>query len=827
MTEYKKSQQVETTGLINLNKYNNYTLNTPQQLQTLSQWILYRTVLNPERGKWDKLPTSPNTGMNCSVKDGKQWLSFSDSLKAWQTNFPNLQGLGLCLASGIVVVDLDNALDENKQPLEWVLPILAIMPATFTEISQSGKGLHLFLKGVIGQRRNRWNLPSGHHIELYEKDRFIAFTADRFQNAPLILTDGEEALNHLYENFFPKSLEKLTVPFNPTTNKANLPQLSSHALLEKMFQSTHGTDIQALWHGDSSKQGNDESRADLALLNHLAWWTNGDASQMEALFNQSALGQREKWQTRKDYRDRTINTILNGFSGGYRGEATALRTESPETTGFLQWEESLSLSKKMLEVAPFPVECLPDSLRLWLIDCSERIQCPIDYIAVGAMVVLATVVGRKMGIMPKRKDDWLVIPNLWGMIVGPPSVMKTPSLREPMRGLETLEKAGASQHKQALKAWEAKQMIQEEQKKKLKEGIKKSLKNNEDPMETIMASLQAMEEEPPHRKRFIVNDTTVEKLGEILSENPNGVLMFRDELTGFFNSMEKTGHELDRAFYLEAWNGDKGFTYDRIGRGTVDIESVCVSILGGIQPSPLANYIRQALSNGSGNDGLLQRFQLGVFPDISPNWKNVDEYPNKAMQEEAFATIHRLHALDFNQCGATLEEGGKFPSLRFTEEAQRMFDDWRSQLEHEIRSSEEHPALIAHFSKYRSFIPTLALLTHLAENGNGAVTLTALEKALKWDAYLRTHARRIYSLGENSPTDSAERLLNRIKKKQLNNPFTLREVYHKAWSGLNTPEAVRQAVEVLEAHAMVQQVKEPTTGRPKELIYINPDVLNA
>ena len=87
----------------------------------------------------------------------------------------------------------------------------------------------------------------------------------------------------------------------------------------------------------------------------------------------------------------------------------------------------------------------------------------------------------------------------------------------------------------------------------------------------------------------------------------------------------------------------------------MDIESVCVSILGGIQPSPLTNYIRQALSNASGNDGLLQRFQLGVFPDISPNWKNVDEYPNKAMQEAALATIHRLHALEVNQCGATLE----------------------------------------------------------------------------------------------------------------------------------------------------------------------------
>jgi Protein of unknown function (DUF3987) len=76
----------------------------------------------------------------------------------------------------------------------------------------------------------------------------------------------------------------------------------------------------------------------------------------------------------------------------------------------------------------------------------------------------------------------------------------------------------------------------------------------------------------PVRRRLIVNDTTVEKLGELLNQNPNGVLIFRDELTGFLRTLDCESHETDRAFYLEAWNGTRRFVHDRIGRGTIDIQ---------------------------------------------------------------------------------------------------------------------------------------------------------------------------------------------------------------------------------------------------------------
>jgi hypothetical protein len=115
--------------------------------------------------------------------------------------------------------------------------------------------------------------------------------------------------------------------------------------------------------------------------------------------------------------------------------------------------------------------------------------------------------------------------------------------------------------------------------------------------------------------------------------------------------------------------------------------------LGGIQPSPLSDYVRHALSNGSGNDGLLQRFQLAVYPDISPHWKNVDEVPDQVLRKEAFDSISHLYNLTPESCHAIFQNGSKFPALRFSDDAQETFNTWREQLEHDIRRSDEHPPL--------------------------------------------------------------------------------------------------------------------------------------
>jgi hypothetical protein len=58
--------------------------------------------------------------------------------------------------------------------------------------------------------------------------------------------------------------------------------------------------------------------------------------------------------------------------------------------------------------------------------------------------------------------------------------------------------------------------------------------------------------------------------------NPQGILVYRDELTGWFKGLDKYGHEGNRAFYLEAWNGNGAYTIDRIGRVTLHVKALTI-----------------------------------------------------------------------------------------------------------------------------------------------------------------------------------------------------------------------------------------------------------
>lgn len=152
--------------------------------------------------------------------------------------------------------------------------------------------------------------------------------------------------------------------------------------------------------------------------------------------------------------------------------------------------------------------------------------------------------------------------------------------------------------------------------------------------EAAIAALTEFSEDipPPVLRRFIVNDATVEKLGELLNENPNGLMLERDELGGWLSLMQTEDGALARAFYLECFDGTNSYTYDRIGRGTIVIESCCLSLIGCIQPSRIAPLVRGAVS-GEMDDGLVQRLQLAVWPDDERDWKFVDRKPDEEAQE--------------------------------------------------------------------------------------------------------------------------------------------------------------------------------------------------
>lgn len=488
-----------------------------------------------------------------------------------------------------------------------------------------------------------------------------------------------------------------------------------------------------------------------------------------------------------------------------------------------EWPDPQPIVSELPPVQVFDPGLLPEKLRGWILDIGRRVQCPLDFLAATLMVALATVVGRSIGIRPKQRDDWVVVANLWAAIIGRSGILKTPAIQEILRPLHWLESQAKRHFDNTQKDHEAAALVAEHRKRD--SGRRIAQASDADALDIARGILDSVPDAPT-RRRFITNDPTVEKLGVLLNENPNGILVYRDELVGLLRSLDKEGHESARAFYLEAWNGTGKFTYDRIGRGTIDIEAATCSIVGSIQPGPLASYLREAVNAGAGDDGLMQRFQLAVWPDVSTAWENVDEFPDSEARKAAFETFARLHAMDSMLAGAEQPQGeeGGIPFLRFTPRAQAHFDEWRAQLERRVRSGTEHPAIESHLSKYRSLIPSIGLLLHSADEHSGSVDLPELDKAIRWGEYLESHARRLYSVAINPDAALAKLVAKKILGGDLKPRFALRDVYRPQWTGLANRDAALRAVHVLVDLDWLAEVRETTPGATRTIYEVNPKV---
>jgi putative DNA primase/helicase len=483
----------------------------------------------------------------------------------------------------------------------------------------------------------------------------------------------------------------------------------------------------------------------------------------------------------------------------------------------------------LLPVPTMDPAMLPARLGPWMEDIADRGCFPLEYPAVAGINALSGVFGRRALVRPKRHDDWLVAVNLWGGAVGPPGLQKSPAVQEAHRPLQRLVADAMEAHKRALEAYEHDLLVDQAQAEAAKGELKQAAKAKKptEVLRRLAAAVAGVEKrEEPKLKRYLVNDATVEKLGVLLAENPHGLVVFRDELTGFLRLLDRPGHENDRGFYLEAWNGTQSYVYDRIERGTIVIPHTCLALFGTIQPGPLARYLKGS-AGGDEADGFMPRFQLLVYPDPRP-FENVDRYPDAAAKAAAYEVFKALDAFEPRARGCAYDEDRQVAYLGFAPSAQDLFDQWRCDLENRLRGGGETTLMEIHLSKYRSLMPSLAMLFHLVERVDapnvGPITVEAAGRAAAWCDFLEAHARRIYQAALDGDPEAAQQLGERIKQ-SLPNPFTYRQVAKKGWSGLGDAEDVKRAVDILEDRGWVKVVEKPPGpqgGRPTELVYIHP-----
>jgi putative DNA primase/helicase len=459
-----------------------------------------------------------------------------------------------------------------------------------------------------------------------------------------------------------------------------------------------------------------------------------------------------------------------------------------------------------------------------VIDIAAQMQCPVEFLAVGAMVAAGAVVGNRIGIQPKQHDiGWVEVPNLWGAVVGRPGVMKSPALAKVLAPLKRLEDKRLQAFQSVLAQYQIDKMVHEASKKRIEEQIRKG--------GTILPHQMPVEPTEPQPPRLLLNDATYQKLGQVLSGNPHGVLVFQDELAGLLVRLDTVGQEPARAFYLEAWNGLQPYVFDRIERGTVRIPRLCFSLLGGLQPSKLREYLKGAVNGGKTDDGLAQRLQLLVYPDISKEWALIDRAPDINAIQAADKVFDQLDSLNPAALGANIPTlGDGIPTLSFNDAAQAMFNDWWGKLELSLRTEGRHPALESHLSKFRKLIPALALLDHLIEGAGGPITEASLARAIRWGKFLFQHAKRAYAAVTASSKDAAKSLADKLLQGALTDGFTVRDVYRKNWSALSAPKDAEEALEILIDSGWLRAYtdKAPgSDGRPTIRYLINPGLEKA
>jgi hypothetical protein len=500
-----------------------------------------------------------------------------------------------------------------------------------------------------------------------------------------------------------------------------------------------------------------------------------------------------------DYRFVFAEAARKGWVNPLKGYAAAQSLDVDKDA----WAQPQPLPNSLRKVKALDVDCLPSTIRAAVSDIAERLTCPVDYVATSLLVGAGAIVGNRIGILPKQHDDtWEVYPAFWGGIVGPPGSMKTPAQQETIKPLRHIEEQAGIAYDAVVAKYQAEKKQYDKDLAAFKGG-----------------KLTAIPAEPvePKKPRLIVNDTTYQALGEILAANPRGVLVHGDELSGLLQSLDTSGQEAARGFYLSAWGGSGSYTFDRIGRGSIRLTHYALSVFGGFQPDKIKHYVRMAQSGSSQNDGLLQRFQLLVWPDLSEEFELVDRLPDKAalavMNSAMLGLRDAAKSAPANHYGSRL--------LHFDCGAQASFNQWYGLNEKMLRK-DIGPAEQSHFAKYRSLVPGLALLFHLLEGHDGEVCSHCLTGALKFAAYLKSHAQRVYGVVHGVDGAGAEALAAKLAKGELASGFTLRSFYNKGWRDLSDKDKVLQAAGQLVELGWLRERLVETGGRPSMAYDINP-----
>ena len=467
-------------------------------------------------------------------------------------------------------------------------------------------------------------------------------------------------------------------------------------------------------------------------------------------------------------------------------------------------------SSERLPAPELPLEIFGHAGQL-ISDLARQKNAPADYVAQAYLVGAASLIGNARWGNPK--PGWREPTILWGMLVGEPSSAKSPALDTVLTPMKAIEKDLVSTFADDHDAWQHSATLagiaEDSWTKKCKTAFEKGEVPPDKPREAIAA-------DEPIRPRVVVNDVTVEKLAVIQRDVWRGMLVHRDELSGWLASMDKYSGGGDRGFWLESFGGRPYHTERQKLPVPITVDHLSLGVLGGIQPDRLASLLIKA-----DNDGLLPRFMV-TWPDPAPLSNAIIH-----ADEDGFRPLfERLRSLSPEED----DEGYRKPRyVGFDDDARARLFDLQKQCG-QWESETENGLLKSHTGKLPGIAVRIATtLLYLDWAVTDAippmrVKFDHIDRACRYIDYLHAMAQRAYA-GAEVPGE--ERAASKIAKTILLEALhevNVRDIQRRRLGGVQSSQDVTKAFLLLIQSGWLRHTRETPNGRSRDIYPVNPKV---
>lgn len=257
--------------------------NIPVELRTISQWVRWRYW--NRNGKSTKIPVSAVREGTAPVNEPETWSSFN--VAVLEDSEKEYDGIGFVLteSESFAVIDLDDVRNPITGEIdEGSLEIIKKLDS-YTEVSPSGKGVHIWVNGKVPDGRRRKG-----NFEVYDSDRYMTVTGDHFEGTPLKINDRQKELEDVYDTIFSKETQDST----KRLSLRDLIDIPDADVIERAKSAKNGEKFNKLWQGVWEGDYPSQSEATAALLCILAFWCGPEEAQIDRLFRESKLN-RDKW----------------------------------------------------------------------------------------------------------------------------------------------------------------------------------------------------------------------------------------------------------------------------------------------------------------------------------------------------------------------------------------------------------------------------------------------------------------------------------------------------------------------------------------------------